>query len=692
MSLKERTINVDIMTKEYTKLKYKQGDSNQILKFKFYKNGSELDLTGYVAGIFYEKPNNEILEKTGTISTNTVTTTITSGVLNTAGVVKTEIFLTKDTEVAISFTILIEVESSIDKNAAVQEKEEWDIIKDLLTGTGGTSISIDDTTTATNKTWSSDKINSQIKELAIKIDNIGESGGSSGGSSGDTTTSDYDTEISLPFTASGGNVDVKVVFSKGDEISNPSYTNEVTGNTPNDFEVLKYGSPTGYTLENTTVDGINCLKFQYTGGVHYYRLYSKANTEKTYGSDKWFLYMKIKLGGDANTNYLPETLNHISYNLNSISGFDGIQLGSQLNKTSTDWQVLSVAGQVNQIDAYMNKNPQIGFLQITGTVYIAKMCLVNLTTQGLESKTKAELFAMVENGEFDNNSSSATTTEFSCTVTNGSTTEDITPFTDTGVTKYYTVSNGSTLSIAQRTGYGMPSIQALIKSKSTSTVEIEDCELKLNTRFKGKKVIFEGDSITDYDYLEGYNNKSWANYLTTILGMNLVSNGAVGGSLLTHSNEAVGFSVQQRIANTNYDSNAKLFLIHAGTNDWGQAKTLGNIDSTDISTICGALNNIIDKIQTNCPKATIVIISPIHRQSDSGGFYNNSAGYSLYDIAVAYQKVCSRWGAKFINGLELGLNSLNENNLATNFIDGLHPTPAGHKIMAVEIARKIATF
>lgn len=351
---------------------------------------------------------------------------------------------------------------------------------------------------------------------------------------------------------------------------------------------------------------------------------------------------------------------------------------------------MCVAGQVAQNATYMKLNPFIGFSQITGTVYIAKMCLVNLTIQGLESKSKSELLAMVKSGQFDNNSGSATTTEFSCTVTNGSTTEDITPFTDTRVIKYYTVTNGNTLSVAQRTGYGMPSVQALIKS--TSTIEIEDCELKLNTRFKGKKVIFEGDSITDYDYLEKYNNKSWANYLTNILGMNLVSNGAVGGSLLTHSNEAIGFSVQQRIANTNYDTNAKLFLIHAGTNDWGQGKTLGDIDSTDISTICGALNNIIDKIQTNCPKATIVIISPIHRQSDSGGLLNNSAGYSLYDIAVACQKVCLRWGAKFINGLELGLNSLNTNNLATNFIDGLHPTPTGHKIMAVEIARKINTF
>ena len=163
MSLKERTINVDIMTKEYTKLKYKQGDSNQTLKFKFYKNGSELDLTGYVAGIFYEKPNNEVLEKGATINNNIVTTTITSGVLNTEGIVKAEIFLTKNTEVAISFTILINVEKSIDASSALEEREEWDAIRDLLINGNNFSM-IDDDLTATSKTWSSDKINSQIKE------------------------------------------------------------------------------------------------------------------------------------------------------------------------------------------------------------------------------------------------------------------------------------------------------------------------------------------------------------------------------------------------------------------------------------------------------------------------------------------------------------------------------------------------
>lgn len=526
---------------------------------------------------------------------------------------------------------------------------------------------------------------SQCKDIAHKIDEIASSGGS-GGSSGGTTTSDYDTEISLPFTASK-DTDVKVVFSKGDEISNPSYTNEVASLTEDAFTFTNAGAGS-YVTSQVIEDNLKCMKVKHTENG-YVRV--ESNSENVFGDSKWFCYFKFKLIKDSAQSYNPSPICSVATNLNCITGFDGATIGAQFDENSTDWQELCCAGQVNQIDAYKNKKVSIGFANVTGELYINKLILVNLTEEGLESKTKNELLEMVKDGQFDNNKGgSTTTTEFSCTITNGSTTEEIVPFTDTGVTKYYTVTNGSTLSIAKRTGYGMPSVQALIKS--TSTVEIEDCELKLNTRFKGKKVIFEGDSITDYDYLEEYNNKSWANYLTTILGMNLVSNGAVGGSLLTHSNEAEGYSVQQRVANTNYDNDTRLFLIHAGTNDWSQAKTLGDIDSTDISTLCGALNNIIDKIQTNCPKATIVIISPIHRQDDNGGFTLNTASYSLNDIAIAYEKVCKRWGVKFKNGLELGLNTLNAKSLEDNYIDGLHPAPKGHKTMAVEMAREINTY
>ena len=574
----------------------------------------------------------------------------------------------------------------VDLAIATQENEQLIVVDDdgkyvKTTWVKGDKISIE----RLNKIEEGiEKNSTQYKDIAKKIDEIASSGGS-GGSSG-TTTSDYDTEISLPFTASK-DTDVKVVFSKGDEISNPSYTNEVASLTEDAFTFTNAGAGS-YVTSQVIEDNLKCMKVKHTenGYVHV-----ESNSENVFGDSKWFCYFKFKLIKDSAQSYNPSPICSVATNLNCITGFDGTTIGAQFDENSTDWQELCCAGQVNQIDAYKNKKVSIGFANVTGELYINKLTLVNLTEEGLESKTKNELLEMVKDGQFDNNKGgSTTTTEFSCTITNGSTTEEIVPFTDTGVTKYYTVTNGSTLSIAKRTGYGMPSVQALIKS--TSTVEIEDCELKLNTRFKGKKVIFEGDSITDYDYLEEYNNKSWANYLTTILGMNLVSNGAVGGSLLTHSNEAEGYSVQQRVANTNYDNDTRLFLIHAGTNDWSQAKTLGDIDSTDISTLCGALNNIIDKIQTNCPKATIVIISPIHRQDDNGGFTLNTASYSLNDIAIAYEKVCKRWGVKFKNGLELGLNTLNAKSLEDNYIDGLHPAPKGHKTMAVEMAREINTY
>lgn len=532
------------------------------------------------------------------------------------------------------------------------------------------------------------EIDVQFKDITNKIDEIVSSGGS--GSSGGTTSSNYDTEISLPFIANGGDADIKVIFSKGETISNPSYTNEVASLTEDAFTITKAGSPT-FTVSQVTENNLTCMKIEQSGKGY---VTIKSNSKKIFGESKWFVYFKFKLIKDGTQSYNPSLFCSVATNLNCITGFDGTTIASQFDNTSADWQELCCAGQVNQIDVYKNQNASLGFLNVTGNLFVNKLILVNLTEQGLEGRTKDELLAMVANGQFDNNSSGSTTvTEFSCTVTNGSTTEEIAPFTDTGITKYYTVSNGSTLSISERTGYGMPSIQTFIKTTTTSTVEIDDSELKLNTRFRGKKIAFEGDSITDYDYHTDYNNKSWANYLSSILGTKLVSNRAVGGSILTYtSGDAENLCMNKRINSVTYENDIKLFCIHIGTNDYAQNKALGEVDSSDISTICGSLNDVINKIQTDCPKATIVVISPIHRQYDEGGQKTNGAGIKFEEYGEIMEKVCKRWGVKFINGLELGLNALNTNNLATNYIDGLHPTPIGHKIMAVEIARKIATF
>ena len=164
VSLKERTINVDIMTKEYTKLKYKQGESGQNINIKLFKNGKQLDLIGLTVNAFFEKTNGEILEKSATINDNVATITLSKQILNIAGKIKTELYITKGEELVISFTIIIDVEESINASSAVEEKEEWDSIKDLLIKSNNLAM-IDDNNVSIKTTSSSYKINSQLEDI-----------------------------------------------------------------------------------------------------------------------------------------------------------------------------------------------------------------------------------------------------------------------------------------------------------------------------------------------------------------------------------------------------------------------------------------------------------------------------------------------------------------------------------------------
>ena len=169
VSLKERTINVDIMTKEYTKLKYKQGESGQNINIKLFKNGKQLDLIGLTVNAFFEKTNGEILEKSATINDNVATITLSKQILNIAGKIKTELYITKGEELVISFTIIIDVEESINASSAVEEKEEWDSIKDLLIKSNNLAM-IDDNNVSNKTTSSSYKINSQLEEIKNNFD------------------------------------------------------------------------------------------------------------------------------------------------------------------------------------------------------------------------------------------------------------------------------------------------------------------------------------------------------------------------------------------------------------------------------------------------------------------------------------------------------------------------------------------
>ena len=488
-------------------------------------------------------------------------------------------------------------------------------------------------------------------------------GGNSGNSNSGIST-DFDTEITLPFTPLS-NTEVQLTFSPSEIVTY-------------DLEVVNLNSIDGWTVaytgentfETTEYKGKKCVHFRKDATTVQYATISSINPNerKLDQSHKYYSRIDFCLISDgANPNY-PKVYGASSFDtqidlakLNEWQSFSGIQ--TPTNSTN-----------IANLRAMLD-----GEAYFTGV-------LIDLTLNSMETKTLEELNSMYENGEFSNNNM-----EFSCIVQNGNISTTITPFTVFGETKVFNVSANSTLSIVKNRDYNLSNVVAKIKS-TNSNIDIEDVDFIINTRFRGKKAVFEGDSITDNDYLPSYNNKSWATYLQEKLKLGTCYNGAVGGSSISTYNSSG--SVVNRIKSTNYPIDTKLFIVFAGTNDWNANVELGTVDSTDEATILGALNVIIDTIQTKCPDSTIVIMTPMQR---SGTRTATRASGTLMDIAKAYEEVCMNWGVNYINTLkEFGFNAYNK-TVANKYYceqnsNELHPNPAGHKRIAVRMAGFISTL
>lgn len=529
-------------------------------------------------------------------------------------------------------------------------------------------------------------VSTQCKDIAKKIDNITSSGGS-GGSSGGTITSDYDTEISLPFTPSK-DTDVKLIFSPG-EVKN--YKCEINSIDVNKWTDKTY-SGNNHSIENIQEDGVNCLKgtFSDAKGYHIMQIQGANKYDSTH---TYLTYFKVKLGSKIAGSDKPNFITGISilpadWNSENIAT-KNIDLDTQFDKTNTNtFQEIMVIGTV---PSYNTNNCNLRIFN-DGTIYVEKAYFIDLTLNELETKTWDELKTMCQDGSFDGNSGG--TPSFSATIINGTENTNIETFESGDKTQYITVQSGKTLNVVKNGNYPLANVVAKIKSTTSTVVELEDYQYILNTRFKGKKVVFEGDSITDSDFATEYNGKSWADYLKIKLKLGDVINNSVGGSTISTNNTAtLNGSVVTRILETNYPSDVKLFIIFAGTNDWNNNVILGDINSTDSSTMLGALNNCIDTAQTKCPDATIIVIAPMHR---SGMRTATRTAGKLEDVGEGYKKVCKNWGVNFFDSLEnFGMNAYNSTIASKYYIESdgqLHPNPAGHKRIATRMAGYISTL
>lgn len=220
--------------------------------------------------------------------------------------------------------------------------------------------------------------------------------------------------------------------------------------------------------------------------------------------------------------------------------------------------------------------------------------------------------------------------------------------------------------------------------------------------WKGKRVGVLGDSISDGAHVG--TEKCWWEFMSEWLGLNttcFAQNGANISGMLTQAQQLLQL---QRSEGKAFDA----VIIFGGTNDYNQGCTIGNwfserVESNGLkhrtvavstSTFCGRLNNLLNYVKKNFPKARVYIMSPIHRgYANFGGTnvqqdeaYSNSIGLFLDSYIECVEQAASIWALNYwdvhaMSGL-LPSMSAYDSYMHNADTDRLHPGTKGHRRLA----------
>ena len=207
-----------------------------------------------------------------------------------------------------------------------------------------------------------------------------------------------------------------------------------------------------------------------------------------------------------------------------------------------------------------------------------------------------------------------------------------------------------------------------------------------------------GDSITQGYYSDESGlslnpDKGWAAVAAAENGWSL-TNLAVGGSGYVHA-ATVGDGLNARDHVDTIDfSGAELVTLSFGVNDWKYNCPLGSM-SDDVfagGTLYSNMRYCIEKILADQPCAKVVVLSPVNcsaygtKDGNWGAGYGFAAG-TLEDICQAEREICAYYGIQFLDLLHN--STVNRLNAPALLPDGVHPNPACHRLLGIELARKL---
>ena len=147
-----------------------------------------------------------------------------------------------------------------------------------------------------------------------------------------------------------------------------------------------------------------------------------------------------------------------------------------------------------------------------------------------------------------------------------------------------------------------------------------------NSPIYGKKLTVMGDSLIHGNSLGP--GVTWITGLGIKYGMTFTNLGINGNTVAEQSAETSNAAMVNRISSVPSDTD--IFVLLGGANDKRLNVPIGDIDSTDKTTFCGALNTIVSSLRTRCPKVRILFMTTYNRYSS-----RNNQGFGDEDYANA---------------------------------------------------------
>jgi len=244
-------------------------------------------------------------------------------------------------------------------------------------------------------------------------------------------------------------------------------------------------------------------------------------------------------------------------------------------------------------------------------------------------------------------------------------------------------------------------ISAQDTPSDSAKVVVKKYDKTEDSQWKGKRVAFLGDSMTDKRRV-GTTCIYWE-YLPELLGLQTYVYGINGHQWTGIYGQAVKMHDEMK-------DDVDAIFIFAGTNDYNSSVPLGNFFTEDLtvinrngketavkhrepiiadSTFCGRINKVLSYLKENYPTKQIIIMTPIHRayakfgekniQPDEN--YSNAKGLFIDEYINALKQAGSNWSVPVIDLYSLsGLYPLYDSNVRyfhNGTTDRLHPNALG---------------